>query len=191
MISPRYWCSAISMFVTYFCWWKPVYRRLLLSSCNETKMKTSTCLSLKLSYIWLISLFTIYFLLSVNGFYIKGCLKYPEKISPLTKGCQYEVRDHSLNMVWECFFLFLVHIHCSQGGSHVGVHAVLCCTNRMVDRCVRKDSSSCDPSRISRDRRLSKNVWIWPWPLTFVTYFQHFIIKLIYAMTYVHKMLYD
>ncbi len=27
--------------------------------------------------------------------------------------------------------------------------------NRMVDRCVRKDSSSCDPSRITQDRRSS------------------------------------
>ncbi len=32
---------------------------------------------------------------------------------------------------------------------------------------------------------------MWPSPLTFVTYFQNAIIKLNFAMTEVHKMLYD
>ncbi len=38
--------------------------------------------------------------------------------------------------------------------NHNRMHHMIPRENRMVDRCMRKDSSSCDPSRITRDRRL-------------------------------------
>ncbi len=51
--------------------------------------------------------------------------------------------------------------YCLQTETYVVIEWYVIGENRMIDRCVRKDSSRCDPSRITRDRRLLS---LWPQP---------------------------